>query len=242
MLKLKEPHSIFLKGGKEAVLLLHSFTGTVRDVKDLATTLNQEGFTCYVPAYKGHGLSIEGFIEYNTNDWWKQVEESYQFLKAEGYDNISVLGVSLGGLMSLKLAETNEIKKCIVMSAPNNRTSEDIKRRLLSYGERINQIQGLNQAESEKQLSLIDDYEFGATVFMELIEDIMSHLQLIKMPISIMYGEQDQLSYHDSAEYVYSKVGTSEKTLTSYEKAGHLMTRSEDKVKVEKDIVAFLKS
>ena len=95
-----------LEGGDEAVILLHSFTGTVRDVKALAEFLNEAGYTCYIPAYKGHGLSLEGLLAYTTNDWWEQVQESYHYLKDSGYENIHVLGVSLGALMSLKLVET----------------------------------------------------------------------------------------------------------------------------------------
>lgn len=52
-MKVKSPRPINLKGTrKEAVLLLHSFTGTIRDVKPLAQKLNQEGYTCYAPNYK----------------------------------------------------------------------------------------------------------------------------------------------------------------------------------------------
>ena len=57
------------------VILLHSFTGTVRDVKALAEFLNEAGYTCYIPAYKGHGLSLEGLLAYTTNDWWEQVQD-----------------------------------------------------------------------------------------------------------------------------------------------------------------------
>ena len=46
-MKVKSPQSIYLKGHRQqAVLLLHSFTGTVRDAKHLAQQLNEEGFTC----------------------------------------------------------------------------------------------------------------------------------------------------------------------------------------------------
>lgn len=60
MIKVKEPNPIFLENRdtQHAVLLLHSFTGTVRDVKLLATKLNKAGYTCLVPAYRGHGLMI----------------------------------------------------------------------------------------------------------------------------------------------------------------------------------------
>ena len=52
-MKIKSPHPIYLEGSrKEAILLLHSFTGTVRDVKPLAKALNEENFTCFAPNYQ----------------------------------------------------------------------------------------------------------------------------------------------------------------------------------------------
>ena len=71
-MKVKSPQSIYLKGHRQqAVLLLHSFTGTVRDVKHLAQQLNEEGFTCYVPSYPGHGLPLKEFkfLKRQTMAW-----------------------------------------------------------------------------------------------------------------------------------------------------------------------------
>ena len=48
MINVKAPNPIFLENNEaeRAILLLHSFTGTVRDVKLLATKLHKAGFTC----------------------------------------------------------------------------------------------------------------------------------------------------------------------------------------------------
>ncbi len=68
-------------------------------------SLNDQGFSCYAPNYPGHGLLLKDFITYNVDDWWEEVEKAYQFLVNEGYESISATGVSLGGLMTLKLAQ-----------------------------------------------------------------------------------------------------------------------------------------
>ena len=83
-MKVKSPRPINLKGHVKAVLLLHSFTGTIRDVKPLAQKLNQEGYTCYAPNYKGHGLPLDQFTQYTVHDWWNDVLNGYQYLKDEG--------------------------------------------------------------------------------------------------------------------------------------------------------------
>ncbi len=53
--------------------------------------------------YPGHGLLLKDFMTYNVDDWWEEVEKAYQFLVNEGYESISATGVSLDGLMTLKL-------------------------------------------------------------------------------------------------------------------------------------------
>ena len=96
-MKIKSPHPIYLEGSrKEAILLLHSFTGTVRDVKPLAKALNEENFTCFAPNYQGHGLPLDQFTQFTIQDWWNDVLEGYQFLKNKGFDTIFVTGISLG--------------------------------------------------------------------------------------------------------------------------------------------------
>ncbi|MFQ3792071.1 alpha/beta hydrolase [Staphylococcus nepalensis] len=111
MINVKEPNSIYLEdtSSEHAVLLLHSFTGTVRDVKLLATKLNKAGFTCYVPSYKGHGLMLESLMAHDATDWWQDALDGYHFLQEKGYSNISVCGISLGGILSLKLAEEKRL-------------------------------------------------------------------------------------------------------------------------------------
>ena len=78
-MKIKSPHPIYLEGSrKEAILLLHSFTGTVRDVKPLAKALNEENFTCFAPNYQGHGLPLDQFTQFTIQDWWNDVYQSSQ--------------------------------------------------------------------------------------------------------------------------------------------------------------------
>ena len=89
-MKIKSPHPIYLEGSrKEAILLLHSFTGTVRDVKPLAKALNEENFTCFAPNYQGHGLPLDQFTQFTIQDWWNDVLEGYQFTRGTIYIKVS---------------------------------------------------------------------------------------------------------------------------------------------------------
>ncbi|WP_414044330.1 alpha/beta hydrolase [Macrococcus animalis] len=237
MIKVKNPDPIFLEGNDHAILLLHTFTGTVRDVKQLGTYLNKQGFTVLIPSYPGHGLPIQDFVKYDINDWFQTVEESYLQLK-ENYDTISLVGVSLGGLFSLKLAEIYDVNQLIVMSVPMKKDPEGIKYRLRQFAPRMHKVI-THEPYPETNNKLIDDYQ-GAQTFVDFIDDIMSNLDQIKNPTTLLYGDLDDKSYHESAQFIYDNINAP-KHIDHYVNAGHLMTTSSDKYILFEDIYRYLK-
>ncbi|MEJ7174639.1 alpha/beta fold hydrolase [Staphylococcus caprae] len=241
-MKIKAPQSIYLKGDRhQAILLLHSFTGTVRDVKHLATTLNSQGFTCYVPNYPGHGLPLDQFTQYDIDDWWNEVKDAYHFLENEGYQHISATGVSLGGLFTLRLAEQFDLERIAVMSAPHKKGESGIAKRIEKYGQRMNQILNFDDEEQLKQMNTIHDYNHQIELFQKVIEDIMTHLKDVKVPSKMMYGEQDDEAYALSAQFIYDHLGTSNKELNSFAQCGHLMTHGKGRDELEHEIVQFFR-
>ncbi len=92
MMNIVPPKPFFYKGGKQAVLLLHSFTSNTMDMKKLGKYLQQHNYTCYAPLYKGHGLPAEELLTFGPSDWWEDVRQAYQLLKDEGYEKIAVIG------------------------------------------------------------------------------------------------------------------------------------------------------
>ncbi|RIN31258.1 carboxylesterase [Staphylococcus succinus] len=241
MIKVKAPNPIFLESNQSehAILLLHSFTGTVRDMKLLATQLNTAGFTCYVPSYKGHGLMLEALMTYDTDQWWQDVLEGYQFLVEKGYLKISVCGLSLGGLLSLKLAEHKPIDSVAIMSTPYRKDDAGLADRLKYYGQRMGDLIGLEQQEITNQLNQIEDYTPELNKFQLMVEDIMSKVNQISAPITIKYGEQDDASYETSAQYIYEHISHEQKEIQGYKLCKHLMTYGEGHIEVEQDIIAF---
>ncbi|MDK7752899.1 MULTISPECIES: alpha/beta hydrolase [Staphylococcus] len=241
MINVKEPNPIFLenKSSERAILLLHSFTGTIRDVKLLATKLNKAGFTCYAPSYKGHGLLLESLMAYDAEDWWQDALEGYQYLQDQGYSNISVCGISLGGILSLKLAEEKQVASVAVMSTPLSKDDAGLAKRLEFYGERMGNLVGLSQEAIQQQMNQIENYAVGFDKFKKLVDDAMAHLNQISVPIAIKFGEQDEKAYEASANYIYNQIEHEDKEIQGYPTCKHLMTYGEGHLDVEQDVIAF---
>ena len=125
-MKLASPKPFTFEGGDRAVLLLHGFTGNSADVRMLGRFLEKKGYTCHAPIYKGHGVPPEELVHTGPEDWWKDVMNAYQHLKDQGYEKIAAVGLSLGGVFSLKLAYTLPILGVVPMCAPMYIKSEEI--------------------------------------------------------------------------------------------------------------------
>lgn len=70
----------YWKGGSTGVLLCHGFTATTAEVRLLAKTLYENGYTVTAPLLPGHGTSPEDCNRFTWQDWYACIEHTYQQL------------------------------------------------------------------------------------------------------------------------------------------------------------------
>lgn len=86
------------------ILVLHGYTGYPGDMRYLAQHLSQTlGATVHVPRWPGHGTSGRDFAISTWKDWLRRAVDSYLDLAAR-CDRVSVVGLSMGGVMAVILA------------------------------------------------------------------------------------------------------------------------------------------
>src|SRR5690625_1262738 len=112
-MKVKKPAPFTFEAGPRAVLLLHGYTGNSADVRMLGRYLEKQGYTSHAPIYRGHDLPPEELIKATPEEWWEDVQAAYQYLQELGYKEIAIAGLSLGGVLGLKLAYSQKTKSVI---------------------------------------------------------------------------------------------------------------------------------
>ncbi len=98
-----QPTDFFLEGDRRGVLLIHGLTGTPMEMRLLAKGLNSAGFTVYGMQLAGHCGSVDDLLATGWRDWYASVERAADRL-AQSVDHLFVGGLSMGALLSLKLA------------------------------------------------------------------------------------------------------------------------------------------
>lgn len=100
-----------------AVLLLHGFGGEPFEMEPIAERLAARGVTVSLPLLPGHGTTIEDFSRSNFSQWCEASDNAYSELAAR-CARVYVVGLSMGGVLSLRLAALRNPAGCVALAAP----------------------------------------------------------------------------------------------------------------------------
>lgn len=243
-MKVKQPEPFTMEAGPRAVLLLHGLTGHSADVRMLGRFLEKKGYTSHAPIYRGHGVPPEELIKSNPDEWWEDVTKAFEHLRKLGYDEIAVAGLSLGGVLGLKLAYSEKIKAIIPMCTPmffDNETQ--LTQGFKQFSKEYKQLEGKDEATIKQELT--DVMEQSTAVFdklANLIKEVKSNVDTIYTPTYVIQARKDQMINTESATYIYENVEADEKELKWYEESGHVITLDKEKDQLFEDIFQFLET
>ncbi|GAK05582.1 carboxylesterase [Geomicrobium sp. JCM 19037] len=245
-MKIKAPKPFTFEGeSNRAVLLLHGFTGSSNDVRMLGRYLQKQGYTSHAPVFPGHGVPPEQLMQTDWHDWWAAVEEGYQHLVDRGFTTIAVCGLSLGGLLSLKVGYTFDVNGIVPMCAPvmQQGMNDRLYQGVVDYAKQYKQFEKKDEETIEEEMDEFETMPLDTLASIdELIFDVRDRLANIKQPIKVIQAGQDDLVPPENADVIYEEVGSKHRDRVLYENAPHVITLWEEKERLHEEIVAFLDS
>ena len=91
-------------GGSTGILLIHGFTGSPKSMKPWAERMAADGHTVRVPRLPGHGTRWQDMNLTRWEDWYAEADRAFLELQ-RACDTVFVFGLSMGGSLTLRLAE-----------------------------------------------------------------------------------------------------------------------------------------
>ena len=82
----------------------------------LGEYLHQQGLTVLGVRLAGHGTTPQDLNETKWQDWYKAVSDGVYRLQA-GCDRVSIVGLSMGGLLTIKAAAELPVAKAAILAA-----------------------------------------------------------------------------------------------------------------------------
>ncbi len=242
---MKLPQSFYFKKGNKAILLLHAYSGSANDVRMLGRVLEKSEYTVYAPMFSGHGtLDPNEILAAGPTIWWQDVRQSLAFLQEEGFEEVAVFGLSMGGIFATALIE--EFPQIVIgggsFCSPIIPTTKenilvnflDYSKKVLSYQQTTDEIvtQQLAQMEPKIQAQLKEIQTFSAS--------IAQKLKTIHVPIFLAQAGKDQMIDPNGFYAIQKELQQTRTIAIWYAKSGHVLTVSEEHKQLEEDVLAFL--
>ena len=234
-----------MKGGSSGVLLIHGFTGLPAELFLLGQFLNREGFSVLCMRLAGHATDENNLMRTTREDWFNSVLDGFYILRG-ACDEIFVVGHSMGGLLTLKLASKQSVSKIVTLAAPifiddgmglknlpprefcGNACVVQPRRKLNDVPQAANDVY--------KKTPLVSVHEL-----LDLIADVKNILPTVTTPILIMHGEEDHTAQPRSARFIMDNVGSERKFITTVANSGHLLPLDENREFVFEKILNFIR-
>lgn len=232
-----------LSGSKCGILLVHGFTGTPTEMFLLGKHLNEQGYTVLGVRLCGHGTSVEEMETTNWCNWYHSVCDGYHILK-DICEEIHVVGLSLGGILSMKLAMEYKVETVTALSAPIHIVNRGIE--LLPPME---ECKGKYVPKKRRKFSdIAQDYciAYDRTpiscvhYLLQIIKIVADDLEKLTTPLLVIQSRKDHTVHAESAEFIYDHAGSQQKKLVWLEQSGHLITLDNEREHVFNEIVNFL--
>jgi carboxylesterase len=232
----------FFPGDRTGCLLIHGFTGTPKEMRWLGEHLAKQGRTVLGVRLAGHATRPEDMARMRWQDWLHSVEDGWQILSG-CTDRIFLVGLSMGGLLSLTFAADHPVAGLVIMSTPHHLPRDprlnfikvlSILRPFMPEV-RISEKRDWYDEKAELQHISYDrtpTYSFGE------LDALVSHMQTIlprvSCPTLFIYSKDDPavLASEQHMEKIHAAIHSTEKSMLMLENSGHVITEDAQRDRV----------
>ncbi|WP_087974522.1 alpha/beta hydrolase [Oceanobacillus rekensis] len=224
-----------------ACLVIHGYTGGPYEVAPLAKFLKEStDWHIEVPTLPGHGKELQ-LENVSYKKWIQAAENELKKLQKE-YEEVYVIGFSMGGMIAAYLAAKYKIDKLVLLATSGKYLN------FKQIGLDIANVIGDGIRGTLKDNKLYGHYKkkLGAVPFranfefMKLVRFTRSYLDKIESPVLIAQGHLDGMVPYKTAYYLDKEIHSEQKEIVFFDKSRHLICLGDDKDTLNGMVYDFL--
>ena len=244
-----EPFFLLGDASKPACLLIHGFTGTPKEMRWIGEYLNQQDYTCLGVRLAGHATHPEDMIRSRYTDWIASVEDSYHLLR--GVTNkIFLVGLSMGGILSLLMSTQLDVRGVVAMSTPSRLPTDypiwllKLVSRVIRYRPKTREAPGsgwFDKAAYADHISYSKNPVRSSAELKKLILAMHAALPKVNVPVLLMHSKDDTYVLSEDMEPIYAGlVNAQDKTKLYITGSGHVLPRDAARQQVFQSALEFI--
>ncbi|KAA3645006.1 MAG: alpha/beta fold hydrolase [Chloroflexi bacterium] len=239
----------YYPGDEIGCLLVHGFTGTPREMRDMGQYLAAEGRNVLGVRLPGHGTRPEDMIDTRWGHWLAAVEDGWNLLQSQ-CKQVFLIGLSMGGALSLLFASRIPVSGVVAMSTPYELPSPGFHRQVLSYFLRPLSFFVPFQRKGEGHWFNPDVIPSRVTYPVNpvrsihelklLLAETRKALPAVSVPALLVHSKDDLYVPIENLEKYHAAIGSEDKQKLVIEKANHVVTRDGDTEALFAQVSAFI--
>ena len=241
---LKGAEPLFSEGNKTGILLLHGFTGSPYEMKELGLSLQKKGYTVSVPLLCGHGTSEKELMKCNWYDWFENTKQAL-FQLRKSCTRVMVVGLSTGATLALHLAAHYQVDGVVAMSPAL--ILKGLSAKFIPFvppfiryhskdgGPDISDAEARRKAVSYQKTPIK-----AAKQILKLYAHVKMDLPEIYAPVLIIQADKDHVVDAAGARLIYDNISSSNKQFLKLSKSFHVITLDVEKEIVFREVEQFI--
>jgi 1,2-diacylglycerol 3-alpha-glucosyltransferase len=231
-----------------AVLLIHGWTSVPYEFRRLGKFLNQNGYTTYAPALRGHATVPKDLEGVTGGDWVLDVNEAYDKLRKE-HKKVFAIGTSMGATLSVILAKNRPgVSGLVLMAMPHKirleRFAVFLAKTMLFFGKKYFRKSYPPTFGPREMVTRVISYQTypikSALEVPRLLKLSRELLPKIFQPCFLLQSSSDYIVSRKSMEKIYHLLGSKMKKKKYIKHNYHTFISDINKEGVFQDILEFL--
>ena len=231
-------------GGSVGALMCHGFTGTPQSLRPWAQELADAGLTVALPRLPGHGTRWQDMNMTTWDDWYGCIEREFLALK-ERCEAVFVMGLSMGGTLSLRLAEQHgrDVAGVVVVNA--SVISLDPRLRALPVLARV--VPSLAGIASDIKKPGVSELAYPRVPLRALYslrrawDTVRADLPKVTQPLLLLRSLEDHVVEPESSRLVLARVSSTDVTEVVLRDSYHVATLDHDADRIVAESLAFVR-
>jgi carboxylesterase len=236
-------------GSKTGCLLIHGFTGSPKEMRWMGEYLAGRGYSVLGVRLAGHATDPQDMIRSRSGDWIASVEDGYHYLRGLA-DHIYLIGLSMGGLLSLLMSTRLDVRGVVGISTPYGLRRDwrlnfiEILSFFQSYMPKVKAPPGsgwFDQQAWREHVSYPQNPVRSIAELNKLSALMRSALPQVKVPVLLVHSKDDGYVLPDNLEGIYrGLVNLQDKTRFYVKNSGHVVTRDAARDQVFMAVADFI--
>ncbi len=237
--------SFYFPGGRVGCLLIHGFTGAPKEMIWLGEHLAAQSHTILGLRLFAHATQPQDLFRARWQDWVADVETGFHILHAV-CDQIVVMGLSMGGMLSLIAGAQLPVAGVVAMSTPYRLRQEWFARLrpLMPAASLVMPYFGKGRPDWRDAAAASDHLEYpdyplrAVAQLFDLLAEMRRCLPSVRVPVLLVNSRLDETVTPDQAEAIASRLaGRVERLMV--DDSGHIVTRDAARERVFQAAAAF---